>query len=211
MTASQLAYFLLSNKVVSAEGGEDLITQIKEEALGNPAHFSVFQDFVYLSPWSSAEKVVIQYVFAVMGKVNSALQQMNLSQTLALSLLLFKRLSDIERGQQVTGPVLPEQFKFNSIVQDTTSEELPERVLEVMNYIEATGVHFAEVFSVAREELTTISDQGLARKFKETMLLLAGLKLDEEHVATPLFQAIFSRLLWINVKVAFKEAGGEGN
>ncbi|WP_210487281.1 hypothetical protein [Rufibacter aurantiacus] len=210
MTATQLAYFLRANKVVTNEDGEDLVAQIEEETMGSPAYFSVFKGFVYLSSWSRTERAVIDYVFSVMGRVSSALQQMSLHQSLALSLLLYKRLSDIERSQQVAGPVVPDLLKFNNIVQATAPQELPGRLVEVMSYIESTVPRFTEMFLTAREELTMIRRPEVAETFQAAMLLLAGLKLDEEQVPTPLFQAIFSRLFWNNVQSTCNEIGENG-
>jgi hypothetical protein len=213
MTAQQIAYFLFFNHMLQASSLQDMVSEVEKEVFLNPGLFTVTEELVSLSGWHSAERDLVQQVFS---KVQQAIllfqevsQSSDCSNNMVLALLLYKRLSDIERSQQLGAPIVPRLWKFDQVAAHTILPELPSRVYEVMDYIERTDDRLSNIFLFGKEELSTMSETGHLLKLQEVMRLLAGLQLDEEHVPTPLFQAIFSRLFWNNVKYTSKELGAE--
>lgn len=214
MTAYQIAYFLCMNNIKRDDQGlQALISLVEEEVYHNPGHFTITEDLVYLSSWQEAEKQVVQHIY---GQVQQAIRlfeeadlEPNSCNNLVLALLLYKRLSDITRSQQLGTPIVPAEWKFDRITEGTTISELPIRVYDVMDYIERTDDRLSNTFLAGKEELSLIRMPIEQVKLKEVINQLSALQLDEEHVPTPLFQAIFSRVFWNNVKYTSREIGAE--
>jgi hypothetical protein len=204
MTAQQIAYFLFFNHMLQADSLQDMVREVEQEVFQNPGHFTVTGELVSLSGWAETERTLLQHVFRTVQQAISVLRELgrdtNSCSNMALALLLYKRLSDIERSQQLGAPIVPKLWKFNRVTAETMLSELPARVYEVMDYIERTDNRLANTFIYGREELSHICENYQLLKLQEVMRLLATLELDEEHVSTPLFHAIFSRLFWNNVK-----------
>lgn len=209
MSVQQIAYFLLFNRMLQGNTLQDLVLEVEEEVYLNPGLFTMTDDLVSLSGWRAAERELVQQVF---GKVQVAIglfkelgRSADSCSNMALALLLYKRLSDIERSQQLGAPIVPLLWKFDKVTATTILAELPSRVYEVMDYIERTDDRLADIFLYGKEELSLMCETEHLRKLQEVMRLLATLQLDEAHVPTPLFQAIFSRLFWNNVKLTTRE------
>lgn len=204
MTAHQIAYFLCFNHMKQAKSFQEMVREVEEEVSQNPGQFTVSDELVSVSSWAESERALVQHVFETVQQAISLLSELardsNSCNNMALALLLYKRLSDIERSQQLGAPIVPKLWKFNRVAADTILPELPARVYEVMDYIERTDTRLANTFLYGREELSHICEPHQLQKLQEVMRLLATLELDEEHVSTPVFQAIFSRLFWNNVK-----------
>ncbi|WP_299986495.1 hypothetical protein [uncultured Pontibacter sp.] len=213
MTAHQIAYFICFNHLLqSASSLEAMVHAVEEAVFQNPAYFYVTDDLVHMSKWQEPEQQVVEHVF---GTVQQAIHLLNeLSHTsesgsnIVLALLLYKRLSDIRRSQQLGAPIVPDLWKFDRVAADTILPELSARVYEVMDYIERTDDRLDNAFLFGKEELNHMNEPGQLKKLQEVMRLLATLQLDEEHVPTPLFQAIFSHLFWRNIKHTSKELLG---
>ncbi len=212
MTPQQIAYFICFNHMVlSCSGLPRMVKAVEEAIFLDPGTFTVHDDLVYLSGWCEREREVVQHVFS---KVQEAIAMFNCQDAeccnnLVLALLLYKRLSDIERSQQLGAPIIPKLWKFNRVTADTMLPELSARVYEVMDYVERTDERLAHTFMQGKEQLNNMIDLPQLRKLQEVMRLLATLELDEGHVPTPLFQAIFSRLFWNNVRHTSQELAAE--
>jgi hypothetical protein len=212
MTPQQIAYFISFNHMVLSSAGLSRMVRAVEEAVYlDPGTFTVHDELVCMSSWCEHEREVVQRVFS---KVQEAIalfkcQGTDCCNNLVLALLLYKRLSDIERSQQLGAPIIPKLWKFNRVTTDTMLLELSARVYEVMDYVERTDDRLAHTFLRGKEQLNNMNDLPQLRKLQEVMRLLATLQLDEEHVPTPLFQAIFSRLFWNNVRHTSKELAEE--
>ncbi|WP_299700239.1 hypothetical protein [uncultured Pontibacter sp.] len=213
MTAQQIAYFLFFNHMLQASSLQDMVREVEKEVFLNPGLFTISDELVSLSGWHTAERDLVQQVFS---KVQQAIvlfrelgQSSDCCNNMVLALLLYKRLSDIERSQQLGAPIVPRLWKFDQVAATTMLSELPSRVYEVMDYIERTDDRLANIFLFCKEELSNLSETDHLLKLQEVMRLLASLQLAEVHVPTPLFQAIFSRLFWNNVKYTSKGLGAE--
>ncbi|MFD2514196.1 hypothetical protein ACFSRY_09985 [Pontibacter locisalis] len=208
MTAPQIAYFLCSNKIILTDQYNELIQHVEEEALYSPAHFTVSEDFIQLSPWDERERQLIQKVFLViqtavnLTKVNN--HESHLAHNQVLALLLYKRLSDIKRSQQHGTPIVPPQLKFNYVLATTLPADLPSKLHGVMEYIECTDERLDGIFSICRQELINVCEEYKVVQIYRAMGELSVLLLDEDNLPTPLFQVIFSRLFTINVKQTSK-------
>jgi hypothetical protein len=209
MTAHQIAYFLAFNRMFRTDCLQEMIKQVEAEVYFHPCHFTVVEELVTLSVWREAERELVQSMF---DKVQAAIkifqeadQQTDSCNNMVLALLLYKRLSDIKRSQQLGAPIVPIQWKFNEITNTSMMSELPSRIYEVMDFIERTDDRLANTFLFGKEELSNLSNPEQMAKLREVMCLLSSLNLDEEHMPTPLFQAIFSRLFWNNVKHTSRE------
>ena len=214
MTIHQIAYFICFNRLSKAISGFDATVQAVEEAIyQNPGFFNVNGDLVHMRNWKKAERQLVDHVFSTVRKAIGMFGEIGPSKdccnNLVLALLLYKRLSDIERSQQLGAPIVPYLWKFDRVTNDTMLTELSARVYEVMDYVERTDERLANTFLFGKEELNHMNEPAQLRKLQEVMRLLATLQLDEEHVPTPLFQAIFSQLFWSNVKFTSKELSAE--
>lgn len=214
MTIHQIAYFICFNRLHRAAPGFDAMVQAVEEAVyQNPGSFNVTDDLVHMCHWRKEEQRVVEHIFSTVGQAIGLFREITLSKdccnNLVLALLLYKRLSDIERSQQLGAPIVPYLWKFDRVTNDTMLSELSARVYEVMDYVERTDERLADSFLFGKEELNHMNETSQLRKLQEVMRLLATLQLDEEHVPTPLFQAIFSQLFWNNVKFTSKSLAGD--
>ena len=214
MTTHQIAYFICFNHLLQASTGlEDMVNDVEEAVYQHPAFFNVTDDLVHMSNWQGNEQQIVEHVFHTVHQAASLFRESDAStdacNNMVLALLLYKRLSDIERSQQLGAPIVPHLWKFDRVANDTMLSELAARVYEVMDYIERTDVRMANAFLFGKEELNHINNTCQLSKLQEVMQLLASLQLDEEHVPTPLFQAIFRQLFWNNVKHTSKRLSAE--
>jgi hypothetical protein len=209
MTAHQIAYFLAFNRMFRTDCLQEMIKQVEAEVYFHPCHFTIADEMVTLSVWREAEQEKVQSVFdkvqAAIKVLKEAKNEIDSCNNMVLALLLYKRLSDIKRSQQLGAPIVPVQWKFNQVTSTSMLSELPARIYEVMDYIERTDDRLANTFLFGKEELSNLSDTEQIAKLREVMRLLSTLNLDEEHMPTPLFQSIFSRLFWNNVKHTSRE------
>lgn len=214
MTPQQIAYFISFNHLLySTSGLPRMVRAVEEAVYQDPGTFTVQEDLVYMSQWSQQEQEIVQRVYSQVQQATGLFRELghnaNCCNNMVLALLLYKRLSDIERSQQLGAPIIPRLWKFNRVASDTMLPELSARVYEVMDYVERTDERLAHTFMYGKEELIHMSDTTHLRKLQEVMRMLAALQLDEEHVPTPLFQAIFSRLFWNNVRHTSKALAEE--
>lgn len=214
MTTHQITYFICFNRLLkSTSGFEAMVQDVEEAVYQNPGYFNVTDDLVHMRNWQKDEQQVVEHVFRTVQQAIGLFRELgqckDCCNNLVLALVLYKRLSDIERSQQLGAPIVPYLWKFDRVTNDTMLSELAARVYEVMDYIERTDERLANSFLSGKEELNQMNEPGKLRKLQEVMGLLATLQLDEEHVPTPLFQAIFSQLFWNNVKFTSKGIAGE--
>lgn len=205
MTAQQIAYFISFNHILQFTSEfECIVRAVEETVMQNPGTFTVTNDLVHISNWKETEQQVVEHVFSTVQQAVVLFQDLGQSRdscnNLVLALLLYKRLSDIERSQQLGAPIVPYLWKFNRVMAETMLPELSARVYEVMDYIERTDERLADTFLFGKEELNHMIETPQLKKLQDVMRLLSTLQLNEEYVPTPLFQAIFSRLFWNNVK-----------
>ncbi|PVY42320.1 hypothetical protein [Pontibacter virosus] len=210
MTTHQIAYFIFFNRLLQATTSFEAMVQAVEEAVyQNPGFFDVTGDLVHMSNWQKNEQQIVERIFLTVQQAIGLFRELDPSKdccnNVVLALLLYKRLSDIERSQQLGSPIVPRLWKFDRVANETMLSELSARVYEVMDYIERTDDRLANAFLFGKEQLNQMNSTCQLLKLQEVMHLLATLQLDEGHVPTPLFQAIFSRLFWNNVKDTSKE------
>ncbi|MCP2044394.1 hypothetical protein [Pontibacter sp. HSC-36F09] len=214
MTTHQIAYFICFNRLLKASAGFQAMVQAVEEAVyQNPGCFIISDDLVHMNNWQKEEQQIVENVFRTVQQAIALFRELvqckDCCNNLVLALVLYKRLSDIERSQQLGAPIVPYLWKFDRVINDTMLSELSARVYEVMDYIERTDDRLANTFLFGKEELNHMNEPGKLVKLQEVMRLLATLQLDEEHVPTPLFQAIFSQLFRNNIKYTAKELSAE--
>lgn len=210
MTTHQIAYFLSFNHLVHSTAGLSQMVRAVEEAVYlDPGSFTVVEELVHMSKWCEQEQAVMQHVFDTVQQAISLFRVAGKSSdscnNMVLALLLYKRLSDIERSQQLGAPIVPKIMKFNQVTADTALPELSARVHEVMDYIERTDERLAHAFMFGKDELSHMVAMPQLLKLQEVMRLLSVLQLNEGHVPTYLFRALFSHLFWNNVRQTSKE------
>lgn len=214
MTTHQIAYFICFNRLLKATSSFEAMVQAVEEAVyQNPGYFIIVENLVHMSNWRKEEQQIVEHVFRTVQQAIGLFRELGQSKdfcnNMVLALLLYKRLSDIERSQQLGAPIVPYLWKFDRVTKETMLSELSARVYEVMDYIERTDERLTNSFLFGKEEVNYMNEPCKLQKLQEVMRLLATLQLDEEHMPTPLFQAIFSQLFWNNVKFTSKEIAGE--
>ncbi|PKV75251.1 hypothetical protein [Pontibacter ramchanderi] len=209
MTTHQIAYFICFNRLVKASSGfEAILHDVEEAVYQHPGTFNVAHDLVHISNWQEKEQEIVTSVFRTVEQAVTLFRDFDPGRecnNIVLALLLYKRLSDIKRSQQLGAPIVPILWKFDRVADDTMLPELSTRVYEVMDYIERTDERLANAFLFGKEELNRMNAVGQLLKLQEVMRLLATLQLDEEHVPTPVFQSIFSQLFWNNIRYTSKE------
>ncbi|MBX0331947.1 hypothetical protein K3G39_01710 [Pontibacter sp. HSC-14F20] len=214
MSIHQIAYFICFNHLLQDTSSfEDLVQAVEEAVRQHPGYFNVSNDLVHMSNWQQNEQQIVEQVFSTVQQAIGLFRELDAStdtcNNMVLALVLYKRLSDIERSQQLGAPIVPYLWKFDRVTHDTMLSELSVRVHEVMDYIERTDERLAHTFLFGKLELNRMNEPLQLKKLQEVMRLLATLQLDEEQVPTKLFQVIFSQLFRNNLHNTSRKLSAE--